>query len=256
MFYQETLPLFPSAISSPELASGLTPCDKPDGPMIDLSGQVVVRANLSARQAKEQGFLMSGIYGLRSITSSNSADLSRSLANRLREKTDLLGSTLYSLTWKERVTPLGRLIPALRASVRRTSDSDCTGWPTPSVRDYKGGYQGGRIRNGKISTDTLDVAAQLAGWRTPSASDSEGGVMEIRPGTTGRYKLRDEVHLAVRQTVSGEMLIGSDAKMESGGQLNPAHSRWLMALPPSWDDCAVTAMPLTQRQQKRSSKRT
>ena len=33
-------------------------------------------------------------------------------------------------------------------------------WPTPSTRDYKGGYIGGRIRNGKTSWDTLDVAVQ------------------------------------------------------------------------------------------------
>jgi hypothetical protein len=33
-------------------------------------------------------------------------------------------------------------------------------WPTPSARDHKGGYQGGRIRNGKVSMDTLDVAVQ------------------------------------------------------------------------------------------------
>jgi len=33
-------------------------------------------------------------------------------------------------------------------------------WPTPSARDHKGGYQGGRIRNGKVSVDTLDVAVQ------------------------------------------------------------------------------------------------
>lgn len=33
-------------------------------------------------------------------------------------------------------------------------------WPTPASRDHKGGYQGGRIRNGKISRDTLDVAVQ------------------------------------------------------------------------------------------------
>jgi len=33
-------------------------------------------------------------------------------------------------------------------------------WPTPVARDHKGGYQGGRIRNGKVSWDSLDVAVQ------------------------------------------------------------------------------------------------
>jgi DNA (cytosine-5)-methyltransferase 1 len=45
------------------------------------------------------------------------------------------------------------------------------GWPTPTATDGKGGYQGGRIRNGKLSTDRLDVAAQLrAGRRQPRAT--------------------------------------------------------------------------------------
>jgi hypothetical protein len=50
------------------------------------------------------------------------------------------------------------------------------------------------------------------------------------------------------------MLIGSSAAMESGGQLNPAHPRWLMGLPPVWDDCAVMAMQSLPKQRKRSSK--
>lgn len=45
------------------------------------------------------------------------------------------------------------------------------GWPT-TTRDYKGGYPGGRIRQGKFSTDTLDVTAQLASWATPRANAS------------------------------------------------------------------------------------
>jgi hypothetical protein len=98
---------------------------------------------------------------------------------------------------------------------------ELAGWPTPAMTDHKGGYQGGRMRDGKLSTDRLDVTAQLTG--------------------------------PARLTASGEMLIGSSAGMESGGQLNPAHPRWLMGYPPEWDDCAVTAMPSARKSRKPSS---
>lgn len=49
-----------------------------------------------------------------------------------------------------------------------------TGWPTASTRDHKGGYEGGRMRNGQISTDTLDVTAQLSGWATPVGQQANG----------------------------------------------------------------------------------
>jgi hypothetical protein len=44
-----------------------------------------------------------------------------------------------------------------------------TTWPTPSATDHKGGYQGGRIRNGKISKDRLDVAVQHTDNQSQSA---------------------------------------------------------------------------------------
>lgn len=177
MSIQTTLPGIASATFSLALESGVTLSDKQDGPTTNRSGQDHALANLSALQAKEKGLLMSGTYGQPGNISSKSKSLNAFLESRLRAKTDLIGSTLYKLTWKERTTPSGLTISALRASVLRTSGNACIllgPWPTPSKRDHKGGYLGGRIRNGKLSTDTLDVTAQLAGWGTPTANPANG----------------------------------------------------------------------------------
>src|SRR5579859_4091658 len=127
-----------SVISSPVSAFGVMPFAKPDGPTTGKSGPEAAPANLSAWQAKEGGLLTSGTYGRRYITFYHITNLSCSLGSRLQAKTDLLGSTLFKLTWKQRLTPSGRLIFALRASALRTSGKGSTlsehkGWPTPNT---------------------------------------------------------------------------------------------------------------------------
>jgi hypothetical protein len=215
------------------------------GLTVDLFGRVVAHANPSAPQATKKEPPTSAISGPSGSISSASAALQLSLVSKLKQRLDTAGSTLFKLTWKEKATPAGRSVSLLRASALRTSASDCSSWPTPivgdttggprppdskrgptpglqaaahlaswpttSTRDYKGGYRGGRMRDGKISTDTLDVAAQLAFGRT---------------------------------------VIGSFAETEKPAQLNPAHSRWLMGLPPEWDVCAPTATPSSRKSRK------
>lgn len=150
----------PNATFSPGSESGRIPCASPDGRTINRSGLAHVRASLSARQAKEMGLLTSGIYGPTSSISSASADLSMSLANRLQQVTQTHGSTLYKLTWKEWDTPLGLRRFRLRASVRRTSESELTGWPSPLASNVKNCYQ-----------DWLKVLARKEAGRQPNLQD-------------------------------------------------------------------------------------
>lgn len=101
MLFQAISTDLTNATFLPELESGASHCGKRAGLMNGQCGQAPALASLSARQAKERGLLTSGTFGQHSSISSASADLSRSLANRLQAMTDSAGSILYKLTWKE-----------------------------------------------------------------------------------------------------------------------------------------------------------
>lgn len=380
MFTPMTFDPTPSAISSQELESGPMPFAAPAGQMIDLFGPVPARANLSPRQAKELGLMTSGTFGRLGTGSSKSVALQGSLESRLRAALSSLGSTLFTLTWKRWATPSGVSRFRLRASVRRISATDSTGWPTPTARDHfpahsdtyvaekkaqghgmanlndlvqLAGWTTLTTRDWKDSGvdikprgdtlkerfDQLPRQANLAGWPTPQAQDSSGGGQAKRAmgatrhgsnlndfvllagwgtpqanhangspeaflerkrrsmargsasmgvsitdlnmqakawcagwptpscnndrtgnpesamsmvradGTKVQQRLQDFAAICgpARLTATGEMLTGSCAGMESGGQLSPAMSRWLMGLPAVWDECA----PATSKKSRR-----
>ena len=370
MSCRPTSPGSPSATSSPASGSGATPSGSPAGPTTDLFGQALAPASPSATPARVASSTMLATYGRLGSGSSASASLSLALASRLQARTRSLGSTMFRLTWKARVTPSGRSIPALRASERPISDSACSSlprgepaWPTPTTHDVKGRdskrYGEDGIQPGR-SQALMDAVSLVVGWSTPSARDWEdspgmsetgtnpdgsertrldqlprqaalvvspratpraedsestgahrgvpdtltsqwrlvsatpagwptpntpsGGrsvdhVTDWTSGTVGYHNGRKvQVDLqavarlasarptptrqdsassgvseyppsathhagttltdAARLTDSGPMPSGSPAETAKPGQLNPAMSRWLMGLPPCWDECA------------------
>lgn len=268
MSHLATLRAIHSAIFSLESASGPLRVARQAGPTTARSGPAVARANLSARQARALGLLTSGICGPTGSISSASAALESLLVNRLRTTADTHGSTLYRLTWKVKALPSGRLLPLLRASGHRTSDIAPTlplvGWPTPNSTFQDGDPEKHLARKvaagvsaNPVVTD-LSMAARyyLTGWPTPTTRDHKDGGECLNVPVNSLSEtlawLRDNPSPA-RLTVSGEMLTGCMVEMESGGRLDPAHSRWLMGIPPEWDDCMVTAMPSSPRSQRRSS---
>ena len=142
------------------------------------------------------------------------------------------------------------------------------GWPTPDAHSASGGRTPKdlmaltRASGSKVQV-TINHAAQLAGWPTPSENEFAHADREAllerrekRKESTGNgngFGLTLAQAMTVyepgpaRLTATGEMLTGSCAGMEGGGQLRPEFSRWLMGLPYEWDLCAPISKPKSRK---------
>ena len=282
-----------------DLLDGLTP---------DQCGLDRHHANPSRLQGRGKEQMTKDTSGLSGSISSESADLQSYLVNRLAQRLDTDGLIPCKKTWKQVTTPSGRSLSRLQVSAlpikgiasgswptpmhsdgtkacKRFREnyqnglgaiaSTISAWPTASARDHKGGYQGGRIRDGKWSTDTLDVAVQLTTWPTPRASErvqtnldkiAETGSSWLGQGrgatvstmvrmidySTGQTDVtlwptvttQDNAQVTGQYSKTNGTTLGGavrqcSAKTEKSGsyQLNPRFSLWLMGYPIEWAYC-------------------
>ena len=129
-------------------------------------------------------------------------------------------------------------------------------WPTVTTIDNNQVRGVGAAANAPDRGTTLGGAVRLASWPTPTTRDWKDGSECLNVPTNSL--LGRVVWLAdqpIRITASGMVLTGSDAGMESSGQLDPAHSRWLMGFPDVWCDCAPTETRSSRRSPRSSSSR-
>ena len=174
-------------------------------------------------------------------------DLSKSVGRLgLLEKTLLESSnwawTKYSLTWKTKATPQGRLIFQLARSAPRTSGKGSglshTMWPTPQSADYK-------------NMDTAKqkmLSSEVKMWPTPRVSDTEGGVVKNVEMNNGSFSRRNKK--GERWGVKLKDAV-NHTDPTSGGSLNPQWVAWLMGYPTEY----LKSVPWETRSSRKSQRK-
>jgi len=251
----------PSAISSPELVVGHSPCSMQAGQKTNPLGLVPAHVSLSVLPDDKKVKQMTAIYGQSGRNSLPSANLQSYLENRLRTQLPTGGLTMFMKGWKRKATPSGRLFYQLAVLAGRTSAKDYSLWATPNTMDYMTqrsqeakDRQFSTTRKGRTAPANLREQVDPAMWPTPTCSD-------MKPESIATQRARNARMIAAGKTKGcgspglSSLVTGFSVLTGEAGLLNPAFPCWLMGFPTAALSSMVLAMQSYCKPQRRSSKR-
>ncbi len=184
------------------------PCHLLNGQSPETCGPQAALASLSPAPGAELARMMRGIFGQALPDWSLPASPIVLWVSRLQARLPTPGSTMWRMTWKQRVTPAGRPIFRLSPSARHIGANDSGGSQHP----------------------------RLSPWPTPQATQATSRSGPRR----AELLLQGLLRRTNRPLVRGTDLKRSSAPMENTGFPNPEFAGWLMGYPTAWSACGPT----------------
>ena len=235
------------------------------------SSQEDTLANLSPSQVEKKVKKIQDTSGQKCLDLSKNSDRLGLLEKMLVDTLNSV-STPYSRTWKVKVTPQGRLVFQLLASVQNTKEKESGLWRTPDA--YSGGSNLNKIKEAldeghlkrksgqSIQIRLADQVKESRLWPTPTTDSATERRTKYKQGGTpltlavqeeeklwptpaaheGRlgYQRRDTGKRGTQKSLTTKVIDKEGGREKTTGQLNPTWVEWLMGYPSGWTDLSVS----------------